>query len=239
MLPQRKRPAIAASVAQRMACRLIDVRLPCDVHERAADWSLSLPITRRRADRLQRIREAGILFIHVPKCAGMAVSNALYGCQVKHATIRWYRQRCDTLARLPSFAVLRDPVERFVSAYRYAKGGGGAHNRVSPIFYDQYRNFRGIDEAIDHVESAPTPYGVDHIFRPQHWFVECRSGKIAVDRFFSIDDPELAELVRTHSDRTIETLNQSMTPKIETTASQAERIRRLYRRDMEIYATLR
>jgi hypothetical protein len=221
-----------------MACRLINIRLPCDVHERATDWSMSLPITRRRADRLDRIKEVGVLFIHVPKCAGMALSSALYGCQVKHTTIRWYHRRSHAFSRLPSFAVLRDPVERFVSAFRYARGGGGAHNRVSPAFYDQYRNFRDIDDALDHVEKSNSHYAVDHIFRPQHWFIEDRSGNIAVDRLFSIRDPELPIFMRTHSDRPIATLNRSMTPEIEVSAGQADRIRRLYQRDMALFAAI-
>ena len=72
---------------------------------------------------------------------------------------------------LPSFAVLRDPTARFLSAYRYGRAGGSAINDVAEPFRTLYRGFRSIDDALDHVETAASPYAVDHIFRPQSWYV--------------------------------------------------------------------
>ena len=71
------------------------------------------------------IRNRGILFIHIPKNAGTSISHALYGLEVGHHPISWYRERFPhTMSQLPSFAIIRDPVTRFLSAFLFLKNGG-------------------------------------------------------------------------------------------------------------------
>lgn len=70
-------PSIPVRLLRGIALNICGVSLGGDVHERAADLSLALPLSRPRAQRIARIQDAGILFIHVPKCAGMAVCEAL------------------------------------------------------------------------------------------------------------------------------------------------------------------
>ena len=60
---------------------------------------------------LARIEQAGLLFVHIPKAAGMSISDALYGDQVKHVSIRLlHHLDGGRLAGLLSFAVMRDPI---------------------------------------------------------------------------------------------------------------------------------
>ncbi len=219
------------------ACRLFGVRLISDIHERASDLGLSIPPGRGRCARIAQIAEAGLLFIHIPKAAGMSISEALYGTQVKHLSIRLAR-RLDggRLAALPSFAVLRDPTARFLSAYRYGRAGGSANNEVAEPYRAVYRGLRSIDDALDHVEAATSPYAVDHIFRPQSWYVSDAQGRIAVDRLLTMHDiPNLPKLVPGFPDRALPCLNRSPAIEMPLSTQQRGRLRRLYAADFVLW----
>lgn len=215
--------------------RLFGLRLVSDIPERLCDLGLRPPLDAKRRNRLAAIWEAGLLFVHVPKNAGMAISAALYGRQIKHATARYYaRVAPDLLQGMDSVAVIRDPVERFLSAYDYARAGGSADNRVSAPFRDLYMRFRSVDDALDHVESARSPYHMDHIFRPQAWYVTDAQGLVAVRRL--VPFPCVGELAGTLGRGTpIPTVNCRSGPRTAITRLQSWRIRHLYREDGDLF----
>lgn len=71
------------------------------------------------------VRASGVLFIHIPKNAGYSISQALYGRQVWHNTALYLREADPVFfERSVSFAVVRNPWDRTVSAYEYYRGGG-------------------------------------------------------------------------------------------------------------------
>ncbi len=222
---------------RRLACRALGVRLVSDIHERACDLGLSVPCGSGRRDRIARIAHAGLIFIHIPKTAGMSISQALYGAQVKHLSIRLSRRMAGgRLAELPSFAVMRDPVQRFLSAYRYGRAGGGSSNRVAEPFRAIYAAFRSIDDALDHVEDAASPYAVDHIFRAQNWYITDAEGQLAVDRLLTLDEiPRLPRLVPGFPDTMIPCLNRSEAIDTPLSDRQCDRLIRLYAADMALW----
>ena len=124
----------------------------------------------------------GVLFVHVPKTGGTSVARALYGTEgVGHRTVREVRaelgrQRADALF---SFAVVRDPVDRAASAYRYLRAGGS--NALDAAFgarvLDEFSTF----EAFVLGWLTPRTSRVQVHFRPQADFV-CDGGRVAVDR---------------------------------------------------------
>jgi hypothetical protein len=221
--------------------RLFGVVLVSDIQERLCDAGIRPPLDAKRRRRLERIAAAGTLFVHVPKNAGTSIGVALYGQAAKHASIRWYaRVAPDLVRRLPSFAVLRDPVERFLSAYAYARSGGGRDRRVSAPFREAYAGFRGLDDALDHVEAADGPYRIDHIFRPQNWYVTDWRGAVAVDRLVMLEDlPCLAELAPELGLPDLPHLNRGHQPAERLSLAQLRRLRRLYARDYEMVESLR
>lgn len=76
---------------------------------------------------IQPMLERGCLFIHIPKCAGLAVSHALFGGPGGgHLPVAHYQLMLDSAqyARLFKFAVVRNPFDRLLSAYRFLAGGG-------------------------------------------------------------------------------------------------------------------
>src|SRR4051812_44382026 len=84
----------------------------------------------RMAPRLMRafwwridpeMRRRNLIFVHVPRAAGTSISSVLFGARnTLHHTIRYYRTVHPRFyANAMSFAVLRDPFERFASAYAF------------------------------------------------------------------------------------------------------------------------
>ncbi len=216
------------------------VQLVGDFFERPALLGRYPPLDPVRIRRLNRIRAAGVLFVHIPKNAGMSVMSILYREQMFHPTIRYYRRVAPDIARLPSFAVWRDPVERFASAYRFARNGGSSQARVSRAFRDRYMQLRSYDEALDHVEHSTSLYDVDHIFRPQFWYVADASGRLAVDQLCMIEDLDQAvAATKLPGLERIGRLNPSEPIDFMPNDTQLRRLRRLYPIDFAMYDALR
>jgi hypothetical protein len=223
-----------------MMRQVTGLKLVSDLHERPTFPGIYPPLDPKLNRRLRRIREAGVLFIHIPKNAGMSVSKILYGEQVFHPTIRYYQRVAVDIAHdLPSFAIWRNPVERFVSAYRYARAGGAAEAPVSRAFRTRYMAFKSLDDAIDHVESSPSLFDVDHIFRPQFWYVADMAGRIAVDNLCMIDDLDRAVTTDALPGlREIARLNRSKSLVTRVNAEQLCRLHQLYPIDFAIFDAL-
>ena len=215
---------------------MLNIQLLSDVYERAHEKRFPLPLDLERRRRLRCIANAGVLFIHIPKNAGMSVCQALYGRQIKHSTIRYYATNAPRLLkRHRSFAIVRDPVSRFVSAYVYARSGGTPENRVSLPFRARYRAFDSYESALDEVESAKSIYALDHIFRPQHWYIELSPGLLGVDELIDFDSlGDLARRIPAAGGRSLKRINYGVEHPLLPSSRQIERIRRIYARDCEI-----
>lgn len=231
-------PATAKPYGYRTAlAAAFGVRLVSDIPERLCRIGVRPWVDRKRSDRIAAIRRAGVLFVHVPKNAGMSISQHLYGCQVKHRSMRYYLSVAPDLRALPSVAVVRDPVRRFLSAFAYARAGGTAHNRVATPFNARYRGFAGIDDALDHLARARGPFDVDHIFRPQSWYLLDGAGRLAVDELVDFED--LGGLTRIGHHRLaapLPRINAGAVLDQPLTARQIDVIRGFYRADYALCA---
>jgi hypothetical protein len=137
-----------------------------------------------------QILQRGILFIHIPKNAGTSISHALYGKEIGHHPVAWYRERFPhSLAGIPSFAVVRDPVRRFVSAFLFLKSGGMnaddarfAQEKLSP-FADPLQLAEACGQSCFWRDLQIS----HHHFKPQSSFVIWR-GRRAVDFLLRFED---------------------------------------------------
>lgn len=77
--------------------------------------------TGRKAGLVPRqFRRDGVIFIHVPKCAGSAFLDAYLGYQTGHVTAKDYRDADPEFFRSAYvFTFVRNPLARFVSAYNH------------------------------------------------------------------------------------------------------------------------
>ncbi len=226
---------------RRHLAQMFGVKLTGDIPERLIAAGLPVPLSAKRRDRLASIRSSGVLFIHVPKNAGTSLSMALYGHAITHDTMRYYEHVApDFVASAATVAVVREPVARFISAFRYATDGGTPCRQVSEPFRAAYRAFRSIDAALDHLERYRDPFDVDHIFRPQRWYLTDAAGRLAVEHLVPIDD--LGRLHGLFADRKVAPfprLNAGKASALTVSDIQHERICRLYQEDVALWQTVR
>jgi len=126
--------------------------------------------------------EKNCLFFHVPKTAGISVSNALFG-DIKwgHRDVAYYKTYYgETVFNgLYKFCFVRNPYERLFSAYHFLKKGGvnsqdlnfsNTHLKEYASFQDFVLNGLDKKEIMDWVH-----------FKPQHRFVCHENGELAMD----------------------------------------------------------
>jgi hypothetical protein len=133
----------------------------------------------------RQFRRDGVVFIHVPKCAGSALLDAYLGFQTGHVTAEHYREADPAFFDAAYvFSFVRDPLARFVSAYDHIqtddlwdylpemkrlvdRHGGTAAEVAETLRPDS--------------ELLALPW-----FAPQHTFLEIR-GRLAVNRVFKTE----------------------------------------------------
>ncbi|KQM19296.1 hypothetical protein [Novosphingobium sp. Leaf2] len=221
----------------RLIAAALRLRLVSDVPERLAQAGLPYRPNGPRRARMAAIRRSGVLFVHVPKNAGTSVCRALYGTQMKHETVRYYANVAPDLLDLPSFAIVRDPLCRFRSALRYARSGGTAERAVSRPFAGPYRAFAGIDDALNHLATARSVFQMDHIFRPQAWYLTRDDGHCPIDRLVPYEAIErLGSIVGLDRLDELPRLNRSSRRGVESlTASQESFLRDFYAGDFALW----
>ncbi|WP_227003284.1 sulfotransferase family 2 domain-containing protein [Kozakia baliensis] len=232
-----ERSTFSRQIPQRLFEKLCRVKIYGDIHERATDLGIQLPLGSKRKNRLQQIRAARTLFIHVPKNAGTSISQQLYGRSMRHETARYYFHVAPDLKNpaVSRFAIWRDPVERFLSAYDFARTGGAGLATLHPRFRPLYRQFRSVDDALDHIEQAKSPYELDHVFRPQSWYVCDWNNRLLVDQLIPLTEiPELPKIVPALTGCRIPHLNHTKRTTLRATPHQIDRIRRFYAQDEQL-----
>ena len=138
---------------------------------------------------------AGIVFIHVPKAAGTSINLALYGRFMGHPHAsdidRWGSSKLKTL---PTFAITRNPWDRLVSAYRFAKRGRGIGGAVqagvrNPEQYD-VPEFATFERFVTDWLAPRDVMKLDGIFQPQWLFVCDSQRQQLVDHVGRVEDLE-------------------------------------------------
>lgn len=188
------------------------------------------------------ILDKKLLFIHVPKNAGTSIASAVYGYSPPHRTAHFYQAVAgDFFRRAESFAVLRDPVERFLSAYWFIRNGGGEDVTVDPAFLKLLDGVETIDHLLGFVErNLGYIYDIPNVLRPQWWYVFGRSGELLPRRLFILetDQEELADFLKAFGASEIPFKNRTKKGAATVTDEQVDSIRRLYARDVRLIETI-
>ena len=133
-------------------------------------------------------RDAGLFFIHVPKTAGMSVHMTLYGRPLGHITLSSLQERYPrTMARIRTAAVVRDPVDRFLSAFHFLKRGGMNEfdAEFAARYLQPYATPGDLADAIGREDVRRWLLREGFHFRRQVDFIRGLNGKIQIDHLFA------------------------------------------------------
>lgn len=78
-------------------------------------------------------------FVHVPKTGGSAVENFFekhYSDRIVGTTHKWVCKKDNN-----PIIIIREPIERFISAYHYWKNGSHGRNSRDKTFHEKYDSF--------------------------------------------------------------------------------------------------
>jgi len=190
-------------------------------------------------------RETGVVFIHTPKCAGTSVYKTLKMQQPEigsHIPIKaYYAADAELAPRLNSFTFVRNPWDRFVSAFHYlafhAEGSGdrsfaAANFGDEPNFAEFTNRFLSDRKYRCAVLSHPH-------FRPQVHYVFTADWKHKPKYVFRIEDglEQLSEITEgLGMELTVESTNFSQRAGYRDyfTEDQADGIGKVYRKDVDM-----
>lgn len=133
-------------------------------------------------------RDAGAIFIHVPKAGGVSMSHALYGRPLGHVPAADVRRVIPReYHRLYSFALVRDPIDRLQSAYLFARhGSSGEIAMHNPSKYAS-RHFRSFESFVLEWLADMNVAELDGVFRPQAHYIS-EGGHVVVDDILPLED---------------------------------------------------
>lgn len=125
-------------------------------------------------DSLQCYDQTKSIFVHVPKTAGISISQALYGHgRANHMTVGWYQLMFDreTFSRYFKFGFVRNPWDRAVSAFRFLRAGGFTdHDKhMAETFYAGFADFDDfVKRWLSSQDLNDRRSGLNEVFVPQY-----------------------------------------------------------------------
>jgi len=237
--------AMLNPLIERVASRVFAVDQYADIFEKIAHLHHARPMLRRLCRRQlpDDVAAAPLLFIHVPKNGGTSIKQALYVSDPGHATVRFYDLFVpEHLARMPTMAILRDPVDRFLSGFDFLLNGGGSDVRILPQAMQRMAGIRTIDALLDFLEGAAGDWlKVDTFVRPQSWYVTDIEERIRIRHLWLIEETgdAMATFLAGHGVAAVPHTNRTARQNRTLTPDQRQRLQRLYGDDFALYARVK
>lgn len=122
------------------------------------------------------------VFVHVPKAAGTSINTALYGRTLGHYSALQIRSRFPFLfSECFTFSLVRNPWDRALSAYRFARIGRTESMGVRKPEQYQVPEFDSFERFVRDWLPGRDLAKSDFIFRPQYLFVCDNQKRIMVN----------------------------------------------------------
>ena len=209
-------------------------------HQFCSRFPRAMRLFRGRIPRAMRARN--LIFVHVPRVAGTSIVRALYGEGCIHHHSMHYYATLDPgfVEQAGSFALLRDPVARFASAFAFVRAGGTESSRLSDVFLRQTEGLVTVDDYLSFLEERG-PLDLDFVMRPQSWFVCDHRGALLVKDIFLLgeDGAALTAYLAPHGITRLPWLNHAPRSQLFLNPRQRRRIERLYADDFALIDSVR
>lgn len=180
--------------------------------------------------------EAKKLFIHIPKNAGTSISKVLYGRNLPHFTMEFYQKISpDIVNSVESFSVIRNPVDRFLSACNFILSGKTDVMLVDRWTMSKFRSCFTPKDFLDRLSRDPDLVGTCLPFSKQSSYINV-DGKMAVDFLFSLK-PEKYNDLETYLGCKVPILNKIKSDLV-ISNNEIKLIENIYADDFEIFYRL-
>ena len=158
-------------------------------------WRILPASVRNIIDILRRSpvwKKHNAIFIHVPKAAGVSVNRAIYGRPLGHFYAKDIKQLCPkTFDQTFTFSVVRHPIDRLYSAYRFSrKGGTSVMGMDNPSFYINNPDFVSFETFVKNWLVKQNLNKIDGVFSPQFLYLFDCDDNLLVDQFYHLEDIE-------------------------------------------------
>lgn len=179
------------------------------------DWLHAIAAETVPEPWLQRIRAyrrgrqfgaAGVAMVHVPRSAGTSLGRLIYSAFIGHFTVQdLLAVSSPRILALPRFTVVRNPWSRAVSAWSFARAGGGqelvGERRVRIAHPERYHGaaFASFDGFVNEWLANQAIERLDGVFRQQADYVLDHKGVLAFDHVGRFES--LAETIAWLSDQ--------------------------------------
>lgn len=133
-----------------------------------------------------------VIFIHVPKAAGVSVNKAIYGKPLGHFYAKDIKKTFPkTFNNIFTFSVVRNPIDRLYSAYNFSRKGGSSEMKMhNPEFYINNPDFITFERFVHNWLAFQALDKIDHVFRPQSLYLFDDHNNILVDRIYKLEEIE-------------------------------------------------
>lgn len=137
-------------------------------------------------------KKHNIIFIHIPKAAGVSVNNAIYGRPLGHFYAKDIKSIYpNAFMGLYTFSVVRHPINRLYSAYCFAhKGGTNEMGIKNKDYYINNPYFESFESFVRNWLSKQDLNKVDGVFRPQYLYLFDKKNQLLVNNFFKLEEIE-------------------------------------------------
>lgn len=124
-----------------------------------------------------------MIFIHIPKCGGISIENALFQKKIGHSKI-WIYKAFDKkkFKQYYKFTFVRNPWDRLVSAFFFLKAGGRnpKDTEWARKYIYKYDSFENFVLSLKNKKVRKIILNHQH-FRPQHQYIIDENGRIPFD----------------------------------------------------------
>lgn len=124
-----------------------------------------------------------MIFVHIPKNAGISIEEALFHKKVGHKSIKQFQAHdAKRFEEYWKFTIVRNPYDRLVSAFHFLKKGG----RNSDDANWAEKNLKGVNDFKKFIETLEDKSFMENIITWQHFIPQFKylidfSGKLHVD----------------------------------------------------------
>lgn len=184
------------------------------------------------------------VFVHVPKAAGTSVNTALYGRTLGHYSAMQIQSRFPSLfSDCFTFSLVRNPWDRALSAYRFARIGRTESMGVRKPEQYQIPEFSSFERFVCDWLPSKDLSKCDFIFQPQYSFVCDQNMKVMVDHLGYVERlAETISFVEACLGRTLEVKMANSTASRDTNYRDAyvnnemiETVRSVYKDDIDLF----